>query len=393
MKNKKKNIAVIFGGKSAEHDVSIITAHIPIIDSLLAIGEYNIYPIYISKEGVWYSDQRMLNISFFKEKNYINKLNNKNKISLNLNNGLEFFYDNFFAKKVKIDLVFPAMHGTFGEDGSLMGLLRMANVAFVGCDIFASTIAMDKVTTKQIVSSEGLPITKYFWFTREEFNVNKDVIFNKIKLLNFPLFVKPVHLGSSIGITKVKNGEELVNAIEVALFYDDKILVEEGVENLIEVTLPIIGNENLILGGVEKALNKTDFFDFEEKYLSGGGKKQNNNIGVNNSYSEIPAKIDGEFLNKVKEYGVKVYQVLGCSGIARIDFLINGKTKEVFVNEVNTLPGSLYAHNFKKMGITNIELVQKLIGFAEEKFIRSKESKITFESKILEYVGGGKKNI
>jgi len=197
--------------------------------------------------------------------------------------------------------------------------------------------------------------------------------------LHTPLFVKPVHLGSSIGITKVRTIDELENAVEVALHYDDKVLVEEGVPDLIEVTLPIMGNEELRLGAIERALNKTEFFDFSEKYLSGGKK----GAGVVRQYSEIPAKIHPVLAAEVEALGKKTYRTLNCSGIARIDFLINDAKKQVYVNEVNTLPGSLYHHNWKQVGVSNIELVTTLVQLAEQQHLAQQQVTYTFDSDIL----------
>lgn len=178
----KKNIAVIFGGQSVEHDVSIITAHIPIIQSLLASGQFNVQPIYISKDGSWYSDQAMNNLNFFKQTNFIGANGicpKQKKIQILFDQGLKLVWPGFRPKVVKIDVVFPAMHGTFGEDGSLMGLLRMANVPFIGCDLFASTIAMDKVLTKQILSKENIPVVPYIWFTKFDWETNKNTLKEK----------------------------------------------------------------------------------------------------------------------------------------------------------------------------------------------------------------------
>ena len=383
----KKNIAVFFGGKSAEHDVSIITGHKPIIESLLATGNYEVYPIYIGKDGSWYSDQAMNDLNYFKQDNFENKLESLKKIQLSFDDGLQIIWPNLISKKVKMDVAFTAMHGTFGEDGSLMGLLRMAGVPFVGCDLAASAVAMDKVLTKQVISVEGVPVVPYVWFTKSDWEKNQTEIKNKISTLSYPLFVKPVHLGSSIGISKAKDERELLNGIEVALHYDDKVLVEEGVQNLIEVTLPIMGNDEPRLAAVERPLNKTEFFDFKDKYLSSGGKKGES---VNNNYSEIPANIDPELIKQVEEYGKKTYKTLGCAGIARVDFLIDGNSKKVYVNEVNTLPGSLYAHNWKKVGVSSIELVTKLVELAEERFNKEKNITFTFDSSILKQAGGNK---
>ena len=373
-----------------EHDVSIITAHNPIIDSLLATKKYEVVPIYISKDGSWYSDPKMNDMNFFRN-DLDEKIKSLKKLQLELNDGFQIILPGALGgKKVRIDLVFPAMHGTYGEDGSLMGFLRMANVPFVGCDIFASSVAMDKILTKQVLKAEGVPTVSDIWFTKFEYEKNKQKYLQQIKEKNlkYPLFVKPVHLGSSIGMSKVQSEQELVNGIEVVLHYDDKVLVEEGVQNLVEVTLPIMGNDEPITAEVERPLNKSEFFDYTEKYMKGG--KKTGSGGVNNQYSEIPANIGNELTSQVKEMGVKTYKILGCSGIARVDFLIDGETKKIFVNEVNTLPGSLYQHNWRKAGVSNIDLVEKLLGFAEEKFERQKSLTHTFSSEILDQYKGSK---
>ncbi len=375
----KRNIAVIFGGRSAEHDVSIITAYIPIIQSLLVSQEFEVWPIYIARDGSWYCDQAMNDMRFFGQ-DFEQKLAKQKKVQLVFDQGLKIVWPGLRPKSLQIDIAFPAMHGTFGEDGSLMGVLRMANIPFVGCDLFASAVAMDKVLTKQVISEEGIPTVPHVWFTKNDWLVDSAKLKKEISKLKLPLFVKPVHLGSSIGITKVKKLEDLENAIQVALHYDDKVLVEEGVHNLIEVTMPIIGNQELQLGAVERALNKTELFDFNDKYLSGGKKTG----GISSQYSELPAKIDKKLTKQVQELGKKTYRALGCSGVARIDFLIDDQAKQVYVNEINTLPGSLYHHNWKSVGVSEVELVTKLIYLADQRFESQKQTTYTFNSEILD---------
>ncbi len=382
-----KTIAVIFGGRSAEHDVSIITAHTPIIQSLIATGRFDVWPIYISKDGSWYSNQAMNEMAYFKRDNFEADLAKQKKVQLLFDKGLKIIWPGAIGSKtVGVDIVFPAMHGTYGEDGSLMGLLRMAGVPFAGCDLFASAVAMDKVLTKQVLAAESIPGVPYIWVTKKDWEENRVNLKNKISQLKWPVFVKPVHLGSSIAISKVKEENNLDNAVDVALHYDDKVLVEEAVKNLIEVTLPIMGNDKLQLAGIERPLNKTEFFDFSDKYLSGGKKGG----GVNNQYSEIPANIAQELAMQVEEFGKKTYHILGCSGIARVDFLIDSLSGQVLVNEVNTLPGSLYCHNWKKVGVSDIELVTKLVALAEERFASQKNTTYTFSSNILKQAGGQK---
>lgn len=381
----KKTIAVIFGGQSAEHDVSIITAHIPIIQSLLASGQFTVLPIYIAKNGCWYSDPEMNRLAFFKDPEFESSLKGRKKIQILFDDGLKIIWPGITKKVASVDIVFPAMHGTFGEDGSLMGLLRMANVAFVGCDLSSSAVAMDKVLTKQVLAAEGIPVVPYVWFTHDDWKHDKQSWVDKVSQLAFPVFVKPVHLGSSIAITKVREKEHLGHALELAFHYDNKVLIEQSVENLVEVTLPIMGNERLELAQIEQPLNKSDFFDFNNKYLSGG-----KNSGVNSQYSELPAKITPELSQAVRDLGKQAYRILGCSGIARVDFLIDGQCNNIYVNEVNTLPGSLYHHNWRSAGVSGVELVTKLITLAEEKFKKQKNITHTFNSEILKQLGGPK---
>ncbi len=379
----KKTIAVVFGGRSAEHDVSIITGHYPIISSLEATGKYQVLPVYIAKDGSWYSDPAMNDFSYFQVKNIDEKIGKLKKLHFSFDDGFTLVWPGGIkAKQQRIDVVFPALHGTYGEDGSLMGMLRMANVPFVGCDLIASAVAMDKALTKQALQTEGVPIVPFVWFSRADWAEKGAELLASAEKLKLPLFVKPVHLGSSIAISKVKTYEELENAIEVALHYDEKVLVEEGVKNLIEVTLPMMGNDVVKFANIERPLNKTEFFDFSDKYLS-GGKKLGGGGRLNGKYSELPAEIDKKLAEKVLKYGEMTYRTLGCTGIARVDFLIEGKTGEVYVNEVNTLPGGLYDHNWRSVGVSGVELVETLISLAEERFNSNKGTVYTFSSEIL----------
>ena len=379
-----KKILVVFGGRSAEHDVSIITAHLPIMDSLATMDGYEIYPLYIAKDGSWYSDPAMIGLKTFQRDDFRDYLQRLPKVRLLFDDGLKLIWPGLRPREVKIDLVFPSMHGTYGEDGSLMGLLRMANVPFVGCDMAASAVAMDKVLTKQVTGVAGIPSVPYDWFRRYDWEADQTNILRRLSQLSFPLFVKPVHLGSSIAITKVSDQSELENAIEVALHYDDKVIVEEGVEDLTEVTLPIIGNDELQPALLEQPLAK--FFDFEEKYLKGG----KGSGGVNSQYSKMPADVSPKMAAEAIRIGLETYRTLGCTGISRVDMLIDNKTNKVYLNEVNTLPGSLYVHNWKQAGVSAVELVTRLISLAEERFTQVTKTTFTFDSDVLKQAGGPK---
>jgi len=379
-----KTIGVFFGGKSTEHDISIITALSSVIKPLEMTNKFNVVPIYIAKDGKWYSDDKLKGIGLFRS-NKIDEFISKTKpISMIFDNGLVLRKSGLNKKDVRIDIAFPAMHGTFGEDGSLMGLFRMAGIPYVGAGLQASVIAMDKVLAKQIIEANGITTPKFVSFSKSEFKTKPDDILKRIsKELNYPLFVKPPHLGSSIGIARVENLSELINAIEVASYYDDKVLVEEAVNNLIEVTVPIIGNDDLRPGLVERPLSHDEqFFDFETKYINGGKKSGGQKTG-SQGYSELPAKISDELYAKSLDAALKSYKAVGCEGISRVDLLIDSKTKTVYFNEINPLPGSLYVHNWRASGVSSIELVTRLVELAEERFEREQKTETTFSSNFL----------
>jgi D-alanine-D-alanine ligase len=287
-------------------------------------------------------------------------------------------------KDVRIDIAFPVMHGAYGEDGSLMGLLRMVGIPFVGSDMQASVIAMDKILTKQVAQANGISTPKFVFFSKTEFEASPDVIVDMIMSnLKFPLFVKPPHLGSSIGITKVKNRDELSNAIEVAAYYDDRILVEESVNNLIEITVPIMGNEVLQTALPERPLLKDEkFFDFDSKYIGNGGKKNGGKKGAQ-GYSELPANIHASLYDACIDVAKKVYRAAGCEGISRIDLLVDSSSKVVYFNEINPMPGDLYTHNWRASGVSSVELVSRLVELAEERFAKNQKIETTFKSNFL----------
>ncbi len=386
-----KTIAVIFGGKSTEHDVSIITALASVIKPLELTKQYHVEAVYIAKDGSWYWDEKLKDISLYQGDEIDAFMKKAPKVHLLFDEGLTLVKSSQFAGRKqykKIDVVFPAMHGTHGEDGELMGVLQMADVPYVGCDMASSAVAMDKVLSKLMAEAHGLATPKFVHFKRSDYSRNMVEILEQINTtLTYPLFVKPAHLGSSIGITKVKTKDELNNAIEVALHYDDKALVEESVENLIEVTLPIMGNEEPVPALLEQPLLKSDeFFDFDTKYMQGGkkgaGKVSGSESGAQ-GYSKIPAELPKDLYDKAVELGVSVFKAVGCEGFARIDMLVNGKTNELFFNEINPMPGSLYSHNWNKAGISNVQLVAKLVDYAEARFRDRQKMTTAFTTNYL----------
>jgi D-alanine-D-alanine ligase len=383
-----KTVAVFFGGRSTEHDVSIVTAIASVIKPLELTRNYQVEPVYIARDGSWYSDARLKDITVYTSGKIDSLVRQLKPIAVQFDGGLTLLKPAGLGKtkRIRVDVAFPAMHGTYGEDGTLMGVLELAGVPYVGCDMPSSVLAMDKVLAKVMVQSKGILTPKFHYYDRAAISSDlPGVITAATKDLKFPLFVKPAHLGSSIGISRAANRTELSNALEVAAHYDDKIIVEEAVQNLIEVTLPVMGNDEPVPALLERPMTTAeDFFDFETKYMHGGkkGGKAGGSKGAQ-GYSQLPAELPGDLYKKAESTGLAVYAALGCSGIARVDMLIDSKSGEVYFNEVNPLPGSLYAHNWRIAGVAGVDLVNRLIEYAEERFATKQELTTTFGTSYL----------
>ena len=382
-----KTIAVIFGSRSTEHDVSIITALAAVIKPLELSKQFRVEAVYVAKDGSWYWDDRLKDIKLYQSNAIDEFLKKTPKAELLFDNGLTLIKQGKLGSqtKCKIDVVFPATHGTYGEDGTLMGLLEMANVAYVGCDYASSTVTMDKVLAKQVTEVSDVANPKWLWCYSKDFLADQTEVLKIMSGLKFPLFVKPAHLGSSIGISKVSDKLELANALEVAAHFDTKIIVEEAVPNLYEVTLPIIGNDKPQAALLEHLLfTSEDFLDFDTKYI-GNGKKMGGKSSKRGAqgYSDLPAKLPKDLFDQAVDLGLAVYKILGCSGIARVDMLVDTKAKKVYFNEVNPLPGSLYAHNWRKAGISGVELVTRLVELAEDRWRTKQNLETVFNTSFL----------
>lgn len=387
-----KTISVFFGGKSTEHDVSIVTAIASVIKPLELTGEYHVLPVYIAKDGVWYSDEKFKDIALYSSGQIDDYLEKIEPLKISFDRGLVLVKKGRFGSKTetRVDVAFPATHGTYGEDGSLMGVLRMAGTPFVGCDMESSVIAMNKLLAHQVVSSAGVETHPYGSATKYDWESKREVVLDSLKHLELPLFVKPVHLGSSIGITKVAERDKLGEALDVAFSYDTVAIIEQAVPNLIEVTVPVMGpTHDPVVALVEKPLLSGDgLFDFESKYLHGnkgikGGKKMGGKMKGSQGYSELPASIDKDLYEASVELAKRVYELTGCYGIARIDLLIDSNDRKVYFNEINPLPGGLYDHNWRASGISSVELVKRLVEYAEERAREQSSVGTTFSTNFL----------
>jgi len=390
-----ETIAVIFGGRSAEHDVSIVTAIASIIKPLELTKKYRVEAIYIAKDGKWFWDDKLKDINLYTSGGIDDFRHKASPASVQFDGGMTLVKSSGIAGRKtlrKIDVVFPAMHGTYGEDGALMGLLDMAGVPYVGCGVAAAAIAMDKVLAKQLAVANDIPVSKFLSFTKADLEREPSAAVKSIKSgLKYPLFVKPAHLGSSIGISRVKDDNELRNALEVAAHYDDLVIVEEAVQNLIEVTLPVMGlRDSPTPALLEKPMTQAeDFFDFDTKYMHGGKKGKGKSGGDSSSskgaqgYSQIPADLPLGLYAQAEATGLRVFKAFGCDGLSRIDMLIDSKTEHVYFNEMNPLPGGLYQHNWALAGVSKIELVERLVSFAKQRHAQRQSLATTFNTNYL----------
>ena len=380
-----KTIGVFFGSRSPEHDVSVLTGQL-IISGLKKCG-YNVIPVYIDKKGKWYSDARLASMKFFTQNpTDLDKKLEAFNIDFNKSSGKMVKQSGFLKSNAVFDIAFPAFHGLNGEDGTFQGLCEILNVPYVGCDVTSSAITMDKVLTKMIYKANDIPTIDFVYFNLNEWRIDKKKVIQQIKSLNFPLIIKPARLGSSIGISKAKNQKEMEFAIEVALHYDEKVIVEKAVEDLMDVTCCLIGNDNPTPSLLQESVFSSGFFSYEDKYLKGGGAQTGNAT----KSIIIPARLNSKVTREIQDAAKKAYLVLGCSGIARVDFLYDKKTAKWYANEVNTLPGTLYHHLWKASGVPFEDLLKKLIGFAEEKYQKKKQITYTFNSNILTQASSNK---
>ena len=345
----KKRVGLLYGGKSAEHEVSLLTA--TAVSKAIDYNKYEVYPIFITLEGHWLRGPELTKpvesteqLQFTRDENLPNNIT---EFVLNNNSQAEF------------DVIFPLLHGTNGEDGTVQGLLEVLNLPYVGNGVLASAAGMDKVVMKQLFSQAGLNQVPYVHFIRHDWNLNQENILLKCESeLSWPMFVKPANLGSSVGISKAQNRSQLIEAIQFAFQYDRKVLVEQGIEAR-EIEMGVLGNNAPKLSVAGEIKPMTEYYDYESKY------KDNSTALI------IPAEISPVVHESMKDMAIRAFKILDCSGIVRSDFFVT-KNDEIYINEVNTMPGftpvSMYPLLWQHTGVTYPELIDALIDLAIERY-------------------------
>lgn len=387
MEDVMKKIGIIIGGKSVEHEVSIITG-MQVFENI----DKNIYEpkiIYIQKDGKWLVGDSLHDINNFKTK----KFEDAYEVLPGFNDEKLILYPHpelktgFFGKKYttyEIDIVFPAVHGTNVEDGALQGFFQMNGIPYAFGSVLCSAVGMDKVVMKKVFQSCNLPIVDYTWFYRSSFEAHKDKIIEQAENIGYPLIVKPANLGSSVGISKANNLDELLFAIDVAISYDRKVIIEKCIENVREINCAVIGYENELETSLsEEPVGWKEFLTYEDKYVN---KKKD----ASESKRRIPAEIEEEIENQIKYYAKEAFNAVDGCGNARIDFLLSGNN--IFVNEINTIPGSISFYLWEGKGVSFKQLITKIIELAEIQHSQRKVNIVSYDIDLLNKMGDGGKH-
>ena len=396
----KMNIAVFFGSRSCEHDVSIVSA-LQCIEATKAAG-FNVTPVYISRDGLWYTGEPLENIETFREFNPMTKGITRVTLDVTANAGDLWAWPpqraGLFAKVpaplCHIDCVIPVFHGWHGEDGTIQGLLEMANIPYASSGVLGSAIGMDKIAMKQILRGAGFPVLDFVWFTREQLKKERQAVIERVeKEIKYPAFIKPAALGSSIGVSRAKNREELERALDVATSYDRRILVEVGVVHPVEINCAAVGyGEDVRASVCEMPVPSSNdtFLDFWQKYLRNASTKGEDSRGMKSLSRVVPAPIGDELTGRIQTMTCDIFKLLDCCGTVRVDFILD-QNDMLFVNEPNTIPGSLAFYLWKASGLDFPKLIEKMVEDALRAHADKNSSVFAYDSSILKKVAAGTK--
>ncbi|HWQ59092.1 MAG TPA: D-alanine--D-alanine ligase family protein [Clostridia bacterium] len=383
-----QNLGVFFGSRAAEHDVSIISG-LQVLENADK-SKYNAFPVYVSRAGEWFIGEPLKHIATYK--NFDSGMKGLTKVMLPPAPGAKGLYaqKGLFGKLglvQPLDCALLAFHGLHGEDGTMQGLFELADIPYTSCGVVASAAGMDKIVMKAVFQSMGLPVLPSVWCYRDEWKRDREAVLARTEALGYPLFVKPSQLGSSIGISKATDRASLEKAVEIACSFDWRILIEKGLERPDEINCACVGfgNETKV-SLCEQPVSWEEFLTFDQKYLAGSKGK-----GMENLARKIPAPIPDELTKRVKDYTREIFRTFGCKGVVRVDYMMDRATGELYVCEINTIPGSFAFYLFEPAGLSFRHLVDQLVGYAHEALVQKNDSTFAYDSKILDKALGGTK--
>lgn len=385
----KTTIGVFFGGRSTEHEISVISAS----QAMHAINrdKFDVIPIYITKQGTWFTGEALFDVANYRD---LASLQAKcEQVYMKPIYGDYNLYKSktgLFGKSVvtKLDVVIPVLHGSNGEDGIFEGVLESIGIPFAGCNTLSSANGMDKITMKMILQANDIPVVDYVWFTDKQWFSEKDTLISKIETkLGYPVIIKPANLGSSVGISRATNRVELIEKVEVAEKYSTRIIVEDMVEELQEINCSVLGDCDEYKPSVcEEPIKSGEILSYEDKYMGGtkGAK------GMQASQKRIPAELPDEETKRIQFLAAETFRVLSCHGVSRVDVIIDRATRNIYVNEINTIPGSLSFYLWEATGVKFDELMEELVRLAIKRKREQGLKTVSYDQNIFSLSGGVK---
>lgn len=390
----KTNIGVFFGGRSTEHEISVISAS----QAMAAINrnKYDVTPIYITKQGRWFTGEALFDIKNYRRPEelvakctevYMQPVYGdynlyKTKRSLFGGNGIV----------AKLDVVIPVLHGSNGEDGIFEGVLDSIGIPYAGCGVLASANGMDKITMKQILAVDGVPVVPYVWFTDKQWFAHRNDLVDKIESkLGYPVIVKPANLGSSVGIGSAHNREELLAKVADAERYSSRLIVEHMLADMQEINCSVLGDCNdYRMSVLEEPIKDTDFLTYEQKYMGGGTKGSK---GMQSAQKRIPAELPADVTERIQYLAGETFRILNCHGVSRVDVMIDRTDGQIYVNEINTIPGSLSFYLWEATGLPFDKLMDKLVELAVKRKRETELKTVSYDHNIFAMGGGVKGGI
>ena len=388
----KTNVGVFFGGRSTEHEISVISAN----QAMAAMDRdrYDITPIYITKDGHWYTGEALMDVANYRdipallakcEQVYMRPIFDDYNVYSMKTSGM-FRHDHKVI--ARLDVALPVLHGSNGEDGTFQGVLQTIGIPFAGCDVLSSANGMDKITMKMILEAEGVPVVKYVWFTDKEWFAKHDRLIEKVESkLGYPVIVKPANLGSSVGIHRADDRKALESAVADAEKYTSRIIVEHLVEDLCEINCSVLGDcDDYRMSVLEEPIKSGEILSYQDKYM--GGTKTS--AGMQASKKRIPADLPKDITERIQFLAGETFRVLSCHGVSRVDFMVDRKDNSIYVNEINTIPGSLSFYLWEATGLTFPKLMDELVRLAFKRKDEQSRKTVSYSGNIFAMGGGVK---
>ncbi len=383
------NLAVLFGSRAAEHDVSVISG-LQILENADK-SKYNAFPVYVSRKGEWFIGEPLRKVETYKNFNPDQK--GLTRVVLPPVPGMKGLYTfgsgGLFGTKSQkvadIDCAIFAFHGMHGEDGSMQGLFELANIPYTSCGVTGSAVGMDKIIMKAVFKSMGLPVLDSTYCYRSEWKEKPAAVIERAEALGYPVYVKPANLGSSIGISRATDRASFEKAMDIACAYDRRILIEKGLNKPIEINCACLGgNGKTTVSLCEQPASWEEFLTFEDKYTRGGK-------GMKGLARKVPAPIGDILTETVRAFTADIFRMLECKGVVRVDYMLDSETEALYVSEINTIPGSFAFYLFEPMGISFRQLVDQLVEYAHEAMVQKNESTFAYDSEIITKMMNGAK--